>query len=279
MDYVQAILMGAIQGLTEFLPVSSSAHIVLTSQIYKTVTRQELVAAGSPEEIFFDIIIHLGTLIAILIYFRKDIKNIIEQFFIAIKKKDFADSEAKLPLFILLGTFFTALVILPLKNLASDVVETPSVVGIFLIITGFVLFSSEFISKKMQKANSQINFKNSILIGIAQGLAIFPGLSRSGLTIATGLSTGLDRKSAARYSFLLSIPIIIGASMLYPIIELDYSQLMTFNWGAIILGFVFAAFTGYFCIKYFIQFLNNHSINVFAYYCWIIGLLMFLLYR
>ncbi len=273
MPILQAVLMGFIQGLTEFLPVSSSGHLVLTSSLYKVFTGVELIHEG-PQEAFFDIILHLGTLFAILIYFRKDIIEIISKFVEACKNKNFSSNESKIPLFIILSTVFTLMVVFPLKDVVEKLLSAPVFTGIFLLMTAIVLYLSEWISKRFARKDDEITLKRSILIGLAQGLAIFPGLSRSGMTIATGLATGLDRVTCAKYSFLLSTPIIIAASLLYPLIEINYRDFVGFDWASIFIGFVISAFVGYFCIKYFIKFLSKFSMNVFAYYCFVVGIAM-----
>lgn len=273
MPILQAILMGFIQGLTEFLPVSSSGHLVLTSSLYKLFTGAELIHNNS-QEAFFDIILHVGTLVAILVYFWTDIVDIIKKFITACKEKNFNSNEAKLPLFIALSTIFTLIVVLPIKDIVEKMLVAPIFTGIFLLITSIVLYSSEWISKKFEHKESNITIKRAILIGLAQGCAIFPGLSRSGMTIATGLATGLDRVSCAKYSFLLSVPIIAAASLLYPLIDIDYKELATFDWASIFIGFVVSAVIGYLCIKYFIKFLSKFSMNIFAYYCFFVGLAM-----
>jgi len=278
MNIIQAILMGIVQGLSEFLPVSSSAHLVFTSSLYKYFTGV-LNVIQSNEEVFFDIMLHLGTLIAVLIFFRKEIVQIIKSLFNAIKTKDFSDYEAKLGLYIILGTFFTIFVAYPLKDFCEKLVFSPAIVGVLLFITGIVLLLSEFVSKKIPQKTDKINLKNSILIGIAQGLAAFPGFSRSGWTIATGLFSGLDRVTCAKYSFLLSIPIILGTSMLYPLLEIDFKEIAAFNWTSIISGTIVSAVVGYFCIKYFLKFLQKFSLAFFAYYCMIVGAIMAVFFK
>ncbi len=275
MDILQSTSVGFMQGITEFLPVSSSAHIVLTQTIYKLLTGVAVMGPVEDEEIFFDIVVHLGTLGAVFIYFKNEIKELLKAFFTAIKTRDFSSLEAKICLYILLGTFITGIIALPLKKVTEQLVSTPYLVGLCLVVTGFVLFFSEKIAKRFSNENTEVNIKNSILIAIAQGLAVFPGFSRSGLTIATGLACGLTRVKSAKYSFLLSLPVILGASCVYPIMELDTTELAQINWTAMLTGFVVAGVTGYFCIKYFMAFLSKFSLNIFAYYCWIVGILMF----
>ena len=127
-------------------------------------------------------------------------------------------------------------------------------------------------AKYKEARKNEVDFKTSVLIGIAQGLAALPGFSRSGWTIATGLFCGLDRVTAARYSFLLSIPIILGASMVYPLVEINLNEISTYNWGAIFAGTLVSGVVGYLCIKYFMKFLAKFSMNVFACYCFVVGL-------
>ena len=270
MNLIQAILMGIVQGLSEFLPISSSAHLVFTSNFYKVFTGVQVVEHSS-QEVFFDIMLHLGTLIAVLIFFRKDIIQILKAMYIALKTRDYSDVNAKIGFYILLGTVVTVIVSIPFQDLAYKLVYLPAVVGILLVITGFVLFFSEYLSKK-QAQKTQVDFKVAILMSIAQGLAALPGFSRSGLTIATGLFAGLDRITAARFSFLLSIPIILGASMIYPIIELDLSELLSYNWFEIIVGTIVSGLVGYVCIKYFLKFVSKFSLNIFGVYCIIAGI-------
>ena len=175
-------------------------------------------------------------------------------------------------LFIILGTIITVAVALPMEKIAEKLVYSPAIVGILLIITGFVLFYSEYKSKKMP-TKVDVDLKSSIFIAIAQGLAALPGFSRSGWTIATGLFNGLDRLTAAKYSFLLSIPIILGASMVYPFIKLDLHEVLSYNWNAIVLGTLVSCAVGYLCIKYFLNFVAKFSLAVFGYYCVIVGIL------
>lgn len=272
MNLIQAILMGIVQGLSEFLPISSSAHLVFTSNFYKVIKGIEIVQTSN-EEVFFDIMVHLGTLVAVLIFFRKDILNVLKAVYHAIKTKDWSNNEAKLGLFIIIGTVITVGMALPINNIAEKLVYSPSIVGILLFITGFTLLYSEYKSKKIEAKKTEVDLKTSIFIGIAQGLAALPGFSRSGWTIAAGLFFGLDRVTAARYSFLLSIPIILGASMVYPLLEIDVHEALQYNWSAIIVGTIVSAITGYICIKYFMDFISKFSLGIFGYYCIIAGII------
>jgi len=266
MNIIQAILMGIVQGLSEFLPISSSAHLVFTSNFYKIFKGIEIVQ-NSNEEIFFDIMVHLGTLIAVVIFFRKDIMNILKAMWHAFKTKDWSDNEAKIGLYIAIGTVLTVITALPLHDIAEKLVFSPDLVGALLFLTGFVLLYCEHKSKKNEFKSDKMSLKTSIFIGLAQGLAVLPGFSRSGWTMATGLFFGLDRVKAARYSFLLSIPIIFGASMVYPLAKIDISEAVQYNWTAIIVGTLVSCFVGYLCIKYFMKFISKFSLAIFGYYC------------
>lgn len=270
MDLIQSILMGIVQGLSEFLPISSSAHLVFTSNFYKVFKGIEIVRESN-QEIFLDIMLHLGTLIAVLIYFRKEIAEIIKALYFGLKNKDYSSRDFKLGVYIVLGTFITVLIAYPLNEVAGGLVFRPAVVGLLLIGTGLLLLFSEFWAKR-HADKKDISLKNSILIAIAQGLAALPGFSRSGLTIATGLLSGMERTTAARYSFLLSIPIIMGASMVYPLVKIDYHEIVNYNWTAIIAGTVVSGIVGYVCIKYFLKFVSKFSLGIFGYYCLIVGL-------
>lgn len=278
MNIVQSVIMGIVQGLSEFLPISSSAHLVITSNIYKVLKGLEL-SQESSQEIFLDIMLHLGTLIAVIIYFRKDIYDIIKAFFTAIKTKDFSPKEAKLCVYIIIGTIITLAIAYPLHTIAEELVFNPKIVGVLLVITGGLLFISEKYSQKITEKKDDMDLKSSIAMGITQGLAALPGFSRSGLTIACGLLSKRNRLIAARYSFLLSIPIIIGASMIYPLIKINIEEFTEYNWVAISTGTIVSGVVGYLCIKYFLKFVAKYSLAFFGYYCIIIGIATFVFFN
>ena len=265
-----AVVTGAVQGLSEFLPISSSAHIVFTTSILKILTGADYSIVNA-EDTFFDILLHFGTLVSVLIYFRKMLWNIIVEFFKAIKNRDFSNEYAKLGLYILIGTVFTVALAYPLKDICEQLIYKPEIVSILLIGTGIILFLSEYVSKKFDAKTDKMSLKKSIIMGVAQGMAVFPGLSRSGLTIASGLFSGLDRTTATKFSFLLVIPIILVTSILYPILEIHPSELIGFNWINMAIGTVVSAVVGYLCIKYFLIFVSKFSLKIFAYYCVIVG--------
>ena len=275
MQTLQAAITGAIQGLSEFLPISSSAHIVFSTKLYTLISGHELANVANQEEIFFDIIVHLATLFAVVIYFFKDLKEIFKNSFCAIKEKKYQNKDLKLVLLIALSVVITGIIGLVLKSPVEGLLANPKLICIMLFITGLVLLLSE----KMYKGNKEISLKSTILISIAQGLAVVPGFSRSGFTIATALFCGMDRIKAARFSFLMSIPVILLASMVYPMLELDFGQIMSFNLKAIFIGFLVSFVVGYLCIKYFMQLLGKISLRAFGYYCLVVSIGLFILFQ
>lgn len=266
MQTLQAIIMGAVQGLTEFLPVSSSGHIVISSAFYKMLTGAEIVVTN--EEIFFDILIHLSTLFAVIIYFFGDIKNILSNFYTAAKEKNYKSGNFLFVIYILIATFITGIFGLFTKEAAHNLTENPFIVSIFIIITGCVLLISEKIKKD---ENKKTDIKTALVVGLFQGFAVMPGLSRSGMTISSAMFMGLKRFDAARFSFILSIPIILLASFIYPLLTFDLKDIANFNYQALISGMVTSFITGYLCIKYFMNFLKNNNLKCFAYYCFVVG--------
>lgn len=266
MQTLQAIIMGAVQGLTEFLPVSSSGHIVISSAFYKMLTGAEIVVTN--EEIFFDILIHLSTLFAVIIYFFGDIKNILSNFYTAAKEKNYKSDNFLFVIYILIATLITGVFGLFTKEAAHNLTENPFIVSIFIIITGCVLLISEKIKKDK---NKKTDIKTALVVGLFQGFAVMPGLSRSGMTISSAMFMGLKRFDAARFSFILSIPIILLASFIYPLLTFDLKDIANFNYQALISGMVTSFITGYLCIKYFMNFLKNNNLKCFAYYCFVVG--------
>ena len=221
--------------------------------------------------------LHLGTLIAVLIYFRQDILELIKSTFYILRTRKAENKESKIGFYIILGTIITILIAYPLNKIAAFLVFQPKLVAILLFLTGILLIISEKIAKRIEE-KKELTLRKSIIIAIAQGIAALPGFSRSGLTIATALFLGMDREKSAKYSFLLSIPIILGASMVYPFVGFNINEIMTYNWIAILAGTVVSAFVGYLCIKYFMKFLSKFSLIVFGIYCLVISAIMFILF-
>lgn len=267
MDIIQAIIIGVVQGLTEFLPVSSSAHLVFTPYLLETES-----------SLAFDTLLHIGTLVAVIFYFRGDILHMLQSFFsslVDLTRGEFReglreDQFKKLAWMVLLGTIPAGLAGVLFKDFFEGLFSNVPAVGAFLIVTGFLLYASEMISrKKRDKASlKEMSIKNAMLIGVAQAFAIAPGISRSGATISTGLFLGLERELAARFSFLLSIPAIMGAALVQ---MHDISSLLDISTGVTVAGFIAAAISSYLAIKVMLKLISERDLLIFAYYCWIVG--------
>jgi undecaprenyl-diphosphatase len=266
MEPLPAITLGIIQGLTEFLPISSSGHLVIFQHLF-----------GMEEpELFFDICVHIGTLVAVIIYFWKDLWSIITALskravpFLLRKasfKDTYKDPDIKLAVLIVIGTVPTVIIGLLLKKISDQLFSSLIIVGCMLIITGIFLWSTRWI-KKQSKGINRFSVKDSVIIGIIQGLAIAPGISRSGSTIAVGLFLGLSRETAAKYSFLLSIPAIIGAMVL---ILKDLTGGAVVQTNAVVLGGVTSCIVGYCSLKFLVFIVKKGQMHLFAPYCWLVG--------
>lgn len=264
MTVLQAIILGVVQGLTEFLPISSSAHLVLFPFYMGWDVSAE-------HNITYDVIVHFGTLFAVLTFFSADIKALFKAFIESIRERRIGpDPYRRLAWFIIAGTIPTGIVFLLIDEWVTQTLKSPNVpVSIFLLVTGTLLIASERIGQR-RKAGKELRLFDVLFIGFAQGLAIFPGISRSGSTIAAGLFRGLSREEAARFSFLLAIPVILAASLTE--IGDAVSEGIHINEAVVLVaGFFAAAVSGYFAIKYFIDYLKKHSLYVFALYCYALG--------
>lgn len=264
MDILQAIIIGLVQGLTEFLPVSSSAHLIFTQQ-----------ALGlSDVGLAFDVLLHVGTLVAVVAYFFSDIISMIKGFFLSLidlKDGKFMeevrrDPYKKLAWLTIIATIPVGIVGVLFNDLVESLFTGITVPAFFLLITGCLLY----VSQRMNSGGidlSNITLKEALIMGCGQALAVMPGLSRSGTTIAAGLFSGLDKEFAAKFSFILSIPAILGAGVF---------QLKDLSGGnveieACIAGFIVAVISGYLAISILLKLIREKSLDIFAYYCWIVG--------
>lgn len=285
MELWEAIVMGLVQGLAEFLPVSSSGHLA----IFKFILGIDLEAGGG---LVFDVMLHFGTLVAIFIAFWKDIqKLVIEGFCIlgvwfgnagrflgnlfAKEKKEYkpvvTSAYRKFVLLVIVSTIPTGIMGILFKDLIETASATLIVPGVCLIITSVLLMVADR-SKEGSKRPNQISYKEAGLVGIAQGLATLPGLSRSGTTITACLRLGFDKNFAVKYSFIMSIPAVLGACVL---------ELKDFNAASIepvvlvnyIVGTAVAAVVGYICIKTMLVIVRGKKFKGFAYYCLVVGVI------
>ena len=270
-DIICAIILGAVQGLSEFLPISSSGHLALLSHIL-----------GVETGLAFDTVLHIGTLLAIFSFFWKDIMNLIKGFLLSLidltegfdtfKKGLTEVPEKRFSWLIIIGTIPTGILGILLKDAIENTFRGTAFIGFFLIVTGLILYYSERHSSGNITV-SNMSFTQSVIIGICQGLAVLPGISRSGATIASGLCLGLEREYAARYSFLLSIPAVLGAGL----IQIKDITTIDAPLTVLLAGFVSSIIFGYLAIKLLMKMIKGWSLDIFAYYCWIVGALTLIL--
>jgi len=269
MDIIQGIIIGIVQGLTEFLPVSSSAHLIFAHNLL-----------GVESSLAFSTFLHLGSLLAVLIFFRADIYKMLRAWLLSIgdilqrrfREGFYSDPYKRLAWYVIIATIPVGLVgILFESQVDALFAGALYVPGFFLFVTGTILYLSQ------RMASGQIDMSHmawfqSLFMGLGQACAIMPGLSRSGTTIAAGLVVGLDKEFAAKFSFILSIPAIFGAFL----VQLkDIGLSMGTDGAAVMLGFIAAFISGYLAIKWLLDLIQNKSLDIFAYYCWIVGIIVF----
>ena len=259
MDIVQAIILGLVQGASEFVPISSSGHLVLVPWLL----------GWPPPGLVFDTMVHWGTLVAVLAYFWRDFMALASAWGRSLASRNLSEPEARIAWLIIVGTLPAALMGYVGEDFFESLFAAPAWAAGLLLVTGLILALSEWMGER-RKEPHQLAFLDSILIGIAQGCAIAPGISRSGATIAAGLFRGLKREAAARYSFILATPIIFGAGLLQ-LLDLFKMENATAHLPALILGFLAAALSGYLCIRFLLSYLQRGKLYVFAIYCWLAG--------
>jgi len=261
-----AVALGLIQGLGEFLPISSSGHLILGQAVF-----------GLEEpEMAFDIMLHLGTLTAVSIFYRETLITLIKELrFLPgalisparMKELYLTRPDFRFGLLIIIGTIPTGLMGLLLKDLVKGRLSSVFSVGVALLITGLLL---RLVGKRGQQGREadQMTIRDALIIGLIQGIAVIPGLSRSGFTICAGLFAGLSRVTAARYSFILSIPAIIGAAVL----EMGGSFESRFAAPDFAVGFLVAAISGYLALALLVRLLKQDNFGLFSWWCWGVGL-------
>lgn len=272
MNYLMSILMGFIQGVAEFLPISSSGHLTLFQAFFGMENMEET-------HMFFTVLLHFGTLISVCIVYWRDIIDMIREFFLGIRALAVRDESvgkppaarrmvmlivvATLPLFVMV--FF--------KNALEQVFSNPILVSCMLLLTGFILFFSDRLARGHKTAKNA-TVTDALLVGCAQAVAIIPGISRSGATISAGMLRGFDRNFAVRFSFLMSLPAVVGATLL----ELkdaatapDFAEQVVPLLPVYLVGVVVSAVVGYFAIRLVKSLADKGKFGSFAYYCWAVG--------
>lgn len=264
MEIIDSFLLGLIQGLTEFLPISSSGHLVLG---------KALLAETGDKSITFEVVVHFGTLCSIVVYYHKELSSIISSLWgLGANPSEFSermnnDTNVKLAGFILLSMIPAMIVGFTLKEVIENIFLNPFMVSIMLIVTGILLYTT----KLRESFQNHLNAGSAFAIGMAQAFAILPGISRSGSTISLGLYLGIKREEVANFSFLMVIPVIAGAMMMEvrEMVELGISNSDLVSLG---IGFLTAFVSGYFALKYLIILLRTKGIYPFAWYCWLLGI-------
>lgn len=243
MSYIWSLVLGVLQGFTEFLPVSSSGHLVLV---------QSLIPGFSQPGVLFDVCLHFGTLFAVLFFFRKRLFKL----------------SFKYILYIVVATIPAVIVGFLLKDYIHRLFSSVTVVGVALIFTGLL----NYLTSKHKEEEKSLDYKKSIFVGLMQAFAIIPGISRSGSTIFAGVKSGLSSKDAAEFSFLISVPAIIGANIL----EIYLSWGEKINYIPYIIGFIAAFISGILAIKLVLKLLEEKKFKIFAFYCLALGIITLL---
>ena len=269
MSYLTAVLLGLVQGVTEFLPVSSSGHLAIAEQLLNLQG-----ASNVPE--FFDVLLHLGTLVAVFIAYWDDIRDMIVELFAGIGDLAHHSTPNPVPparrliLLIIVGTL-PLFVMVPFRHFFSSLGDNMYFIGGALIFTGILLFVSARVHHG-RKTEKTATLLDALLVGIGQAIALCPGISRSGMTITTGCFAGFERKFAVRFAFLLSIPAVIGANILSLKDAIDAG----IDWASVpayLVGVAVAAVSGYACIRLLRYIADKGRFGAFAYYCWAVGAL------
>src|SRR5689334_3667015 len=262
MNLFHALLLGFVEGLTEFIPVSSTAHMLIV---------QKLLNIPSDDAMFaFLILVQIGPLLALILYFWRDLWSLIKAFFAV----PFSTEENKLVWYIIIATIPALAAGVLLKHVVEGLFKTPLLEASIRLLTAALLLTvAEFFGKRNRQLHS-MTWLDALTVGLFQILAVFPGASRSGSTIAGGMFRGFDRPAAARFAFLLAIPVMLTASVYESLDVLKMSDLGSFL-PLLAVGFIVAAIVGWLSIKWLLNYLNKNSLYVFAAYCAIVGVVVF----
>lgn len=273
MEILAAIILGIIQGLTEFLPISSSAHLILVPWFL----------GWKPEGLVFDVALHVGTALAVLAFFWKDWVCLARETILGIKEgAPLGNTHRKLAWLLVIGTLPAMIIGLTLEETVETTLRSPLITVFTLVAFGLLLFYAERRSRQ-NRTMDMYTWSDAIWIGLSQAVALIPGVSRSGITMTTAMLRNSNRTCAARFSFLLSTPIIVGAGILegwkaINVLRHPVANAETINGTALLLGIAFAAITGFLCIKYFLRYLQRKSFLPFVIYRIILAGIVLLYY-
>ena len=271
MSLISSILLGLVQGLAEFLPISSSGHLAIAAHFMGQA------GIGEPPP-FFDVLLHLGTLAAVFAAYWQDIREMIAELICGVRDLARGTTPTPIPparrliLLIIVGTL-PLFVVLPVKDFIEGLGDNIYFVAGALIVTGFLLFASDRV-KKGRKTEKTATLLDVLLVGVAQAIATCPGISRSGTTITAGCFVGLDRRFAVRYSFLMSIPAILGANILTLKDAIAEKTIIVSDIPVYLVGVAVAAVVGYLCIRLLKMIADKGRFGWFAYYCWAAGVIV-----
>ncbi|MDP2283611.1 MAG: undecaprenyl-diphosphate phosphatase [Pseudohongiella sp.] len=265
MEWLQIIVLAVVQGVTEFLPISSSAHLILVP----------VFTSWDDQGLAFDVALHLGSLSAVLVFFRRDILAMTQSWTRSLFTRQL-DADAKLAWAVLFGTIPVGLAGLAFEDIIEDVLRSPLYLAAGMIVFGLALGWADW-RHRGSRTERELNWKDVLFIGIAQAIALFPGTSRSGITITAALLLGLSRDAAARFSFLLSIPVILIACGLQSI-ELITSE-SAVDWTAMAAGVLVSGVSAYLCIYYFLAFIQRIGMQPFVIYRLALGVLLIVMFR
>ena len=271
MSLFSSILLGLVQGLAEFLPISSSGHLAIAAHFMGQA------GIGEPPP-FFDVLLHLGTLAAVFVAYWGDIRDMVLELFAGVRDLARGTTPTPIPparrliLLIIVGTL-PLFAVLPIKDFIEGLGDNIYFVAAALIVTGFLLFASDRV-RKGRKTEKSARLRDVFLVGVAQAIATCPGISRSGTTITAGCFVGLDRKFAVRYSFLMSIPAILGANLLTLKDAITENTIIVADIPVYLVGVAVAAVVGYLCIRLLKMIADKGRFGWFAYYCWGAGVIV-----
>ena len=257
------MLLAIVQGLTEFLPISSSAHLILLPRLLH----------WPDQGLVFDVAVHIGSLIAVLVYFRSQLIRMLRSWFRSLATGA-ADQDSQLAWWVIIGTLPVVIFGYLLQGLVESELRSPWVIATASIVFGLLLWFADARGKR-KRSEYQLKLKDVLVIGCLQTLALIPGTSRSGITITAGLMLGLTRKAAARFSFLLAIPVILASSLL-PILRMA-TEAQAISWGELFLGVVLSAISAGLCIHYFLRLIEKTGMLPFVIYRVLLGILIFAL--
>jgi undecaprenyl-diphosphatase len=271
MTVLQAIILGIVQGLTEFLPISSSGHLILVPWLFNWHFLLDNPGLNKT----FDVALHLGTFVAVLVYFWREVVRLIAAWFRSIGRRSLAEPEAKLEWLLLVSTLPAAAVGVALESFITDQLGKPWIIAVAMIVFAGFMYAVDHVAK-LDRDLESLGWGGAVLIGVAQALALIPGVSRSGVTMMAGLLLRFDRESAARYSFLLSIPVIGGAAA-FKALEVAKDGLPAGTAMPFLVGMVSAAISGLVAIWFVLAYLKRHNFNLFVLYRIVVGVAVLIL--